>query len=208
MGFKGKVLFSKSLRLGHVTLTQEYSNIMKMREHIRNELEASGLIEKVNEFKLDVVIGSSGTIKAIEKAVCKGYASKVDENVGVLEEFVKREWRFNRHELRCLVESLYDDEKEMEGRVKRMEFFKRRAAFILAGTVLLDEIFERLGIEEIEVSGYALGEGVITDMLGQVFKGFDLNANARWRSVFRLASRFNNKKRMKAATMCAGIARV
>ncbi|KAK4402145.1 hypothetical protein Sango_0955200 [Sesamum angolense] len=178
-----------------------------MREHIRNELENSGLIEKIKEFKIDVVIGSSGTIKAIEKAVCKGYVLEVQENVGVFEEFVKREWRFTRHELRCLVERLYDEEGEIDGKMKRMGFFKRRAAFILAGTVLLDEIFDGLGIEEIEVSGYALGEGVITEMLGQVFKGFDLNANARWRSVVRLASRFNNKKRMKAANMCASVAR-
>lgn len=179
-----------------------------MREHIRNELETSGLIEKLNTFKFDAVIGSSGTIKAIEKAVCNGYGVKAESTVGVPEEFVKREWRFTRSELSCLVESLCDDdEKGMEGRLKRMEFFKRRAAFIFAGTVLLDEIFERLGIEEIEVSGYALGEGVIAEILGQVFEGFDLNANARWRSVFRLASRFNNKKRMKAATTCAAIAR-
>ncbi|KAK6119049.1 hypothetical protein DH2020_047199 [Rehmannia glutinosa] len=110
VGFKGNVLFSKSLRLGHVTLTQEFSDI-------------------------------------------------VEENVGVFEEFVKREWRFTRHELRSLVESLYDEEREMDGRVKRVGFFKRRAAFILAGTVLLDEIFDTLAIEEIEVSGYALGGG-------------------------------------------------
>lgn len=207
VGYKGKVLFSKSLRLGHVTLTQEYTDITQMREHIRNQLEASGLIEEINEFKFDVVIGSSGTIKAIEKAVCKGYAFKEEETVGVPEEFVKREWRFTRHELSCLVESLNEGEKGMEGRVRRMEFFKRRAAFILAGTVLLDEIVERLGIAEIEVSGYALGEGVISEILGRVFEVFELNANARWRSVFLLASRFNNKKRMKAATMCAGIAR-
>ncbi|XP_011087463.1 uncharacterized protein LOC105168944 isoform X2 [Sesamum indicum] len=207
VGFKGNVLFSKSLRLGHVTLTQEFGDIMKMREHIRNELENSGLIEKIKEFKIDIVVGSSGTIKAIEKAVCKGYVLEVQENVGVFEEFVKREWRFTRHELRCLVERLYDEEGEIEGKMRRMGFFKRRAVFILAGTVLLDEIFHRLGIEEIEVSGYALGEGVITEMLGQVFKGFDLNANARWRSVVRLASRFNNKKRMKAANMCASVAR-
>ncbi|KAK6159844.1 hypothetical protein DH2020_003225 [Rehmannia glutinosa] len=178
VGLKGNVLFSKSLRLGHVTLTQEFSDIVKMREHIRRELESSGLIEKINEFKLDVVIGSSGTIKAIEKAVCKGYALKVEENIGVFEEFVKREWRFTRHELRSLVER----------------------------TVLLDEIFDMLAIEEIEVSGYALGRGDHGDV-GACLQGFDLNANARWRSVFRLASRFNNKKRMKTATTCLGIAR-
>ncbi|KAL1546190.1 exopolyphosphatase isoform X2 [Salvia divinorum] len=203
----GKVLYSKSLRLGHVTLTRRYSDVAQMREHIRNEIEASGLIGKIREFKLDMVIGSSGTINAIEKAVCKGYAVKAEETVGVPEEFGKREWRFNRHELSCLLQSLYEEDQEMEGRLRRMEFFKRRGAFILAGTVLLDEIFGRLGIEEMEVSGYALGEGVLAEMSGHVFEGFDLNANARWRSVFRLALKFNNKKRMKAATTCAVIAR-
>ncbi|KAL7157700.1 hypothetical protein ABFS83_02G094900 [Erythranthe nasuta] len=207
VGLNGNVLFSKSLRLGHVTLTQQFSDVTKMREHIRNELEASDLIGKINDFKIDAVIGSSGTIRAIEKAVCKGYARKIEENVGVFEEFTKREWRFTRHELRCLVERLYDEESEINGTAKRSRFFKKRAAFILAGTVLLDEVFEKLAIEEIEVSEYALGEGVITEMLGHAFQGFNLNANARWRSVFKLALRFNNKKRMKAATMCATIAR-
>lgn len=208
MGFKGKVLFSKSLKLGHVTLTQNFTQITRMREHIQKEIENSGLIKEIKEFKIDVVIGSSGTIKAIEKAVCKGYASNVDEHVGVFEEFYKREWKFSREELKGLVERLCEEEKEMGGRGRREGFFKSRAGFILAGTVLLDDIFERLEIEEMEVSGYALGEGVITEMLGRVFEGFDLNANARWRSVVRLASRFNNKKRMRAAAICAGIARV
>ncbi|KAL7120029.1 hypothetical protein ACP275_02G098200 [Erythranthe tilingii] len=185
VGLNGNVLFSKSLRLGHVTLTQQFSDVTKMREHIRNELEASDLIGKINDFKIDAVIGSSGTIRAIEKAVCKGYARKIEENVGVFEEFTKREWRFTRHELRCLVERLYDEESEINGKVKRSRFFKKRAAFILAGTVLLDEVFEKLAIEEIEVSEYALGEGVITEMLGQAFQGFDLNANARWRRFLK-----------------------
>ncbi|KAJ9557381.1 hypothetical protein OSB04_011995 [Centaurea solstitialis] len=57
-----------------------------------------------------------------------------------------------------------------------------------------------------EVSGYALGEGVIAEKLAEVYDGFDLNANARWRSVLRLASRFNNKKRMTSAASCASIA--
>ncbi|PIN04242.1 Exopolyphosphatase [Handroanthus impetiginosus] len=207
VGFKGNVLFSKSLRLGHVTLTQEFSDITKMREHIRSVLESSGLIAKIKEFKLDAVIGSSGTIKAIERAVCKGYALKVEENIGTFDVFVKREWKFTRHELKCLVERLYDEEREGDGNVRRVGFFKERAAFILAGSVLLEEVFESLGVEEIEVSGHALAEGVITEMVGQVFKEFDLNVNARWRSVVRLASRFNNKKRMNAATVCASVAR-
>ncbi|KAL3627993.1 hypothetical protein CASFOL_028095 [Castilleja foliolosa] len=207
VGYKGNVLFSISLRLGHVILTQQFSDIAKMRDHIFKELETSGLIEKIKEFKIDIVIGSSGTIKAIEKAVCKGYAHNVVENIGVFDEFLKRNWRFTRDELRCLLERLCDEESEMEEKVKRVDFFKRRAPFILAGSVLLDEILDRLAIEVIEVSGYALGEGMIVEMLGCLFEGFDLNANARWRSIFSLASRFNNKKRMKAATTCLTFAR-
>lgn len=83
-----------------------------------------------------------------------------------------------------------------------------RSEFIVAGAVLLDEIFELLGIEEMEVSGYGLGEGVVADSLAKVFDGYDLNANARWRSVVRLAMRFNNKKRVKAGAQCASIAKV
>ncbi|XP_051121952.1 uncharacterized protein LOC127245241 [Andrographis paniculata] len=210
VGFHGNILFSKSLKLGHVTLTQKFSDVALMREHITTELETSGLIPKIKEFKLDAVIGSSGTIRAIDKAVSKGYALKPDENHVLFDEFVKPDWRFSRDELRDLVQSLHDEEEDdngIHGKLRREQFFKSRAGFIKAGTVLLDVIFDKLGIEEMEVSGYALGEGVITDMLGQVHDGFDLNANARWRSVVRLATRFNNKKRMKAAATCAGIAR-
>ncbi|KAL3843517.1 hypothetical protein ACJIZ3_000920 [Penstemon smallii] len=208
VGFEGNVLFSKSLRLGHVTLSKEFTDVTGMREHIRNVLEKSGLIEKIKEFKIDVVVGSSGTIKAIEKAASRGYTREVEENVGVSEDLFKRQWKFSREELRCLMEKLCNEEEMgLAGKVRRVGFFKGRAEFILAGTILLNEVFERLEIEEIEVSGYALGEGVITEMLERDFEGFDLNVNARWRSVGRLASRFNNKKRMRAATMCAGIAR-
>lgn len=95
-----------------------------------------------------------------------------------------------------------------EGLIRREGFFGRRAEFIVAGAVLLEEIFEALGIEEMEVSEYALAEGVIADSLGKAFGGlYDLNANARWRSVMRLATRLNGKKRMNHAVHCANIAK-
>ena len=78
----------------------------------------------------------------------------------------------------------------------------------MAGAVLLEEIFEVIGIEDMEVSGYALGEGVIAESLGKVYGGYDLNANVRWRSVVQLAMRFNSKKSMRVAAQCAGIAKV
>jgi hypothetical protein len=53
-----------------------------------------------------------------------------------------------------------------------------------------------------------LAEGVIAESLAKVNGGYDLNANARWSSVVRLAMRFNSKKMMKTAAHSAIIAKV
>ncbi|KAK2977712.1 hypothetical protein RJ640_013730 [Escallonia rubra] len=210
IGKKGNVLFATSLKLGHVTLTQQFVNnneIEAMRQHIRGVLKESGLIEKVSEYGFDTAIGSSGTIRAIEKAVLFGYKRDL-ANLGDGEELFagyRRDWRFSREELGGLVEKLCGEEERDS---RREGFFKRRSEFIVAGAVLLEEILGTLGVEELEVSGYALGEGVIAEKLAEVFDGYDWSANARWRSVVRLATRFNNKKRMKTAAICAGIAKV
>lgn len=208
IGFRSEVKLGVSLKLGHVSLTQKFvkSNaIDAMREYVRNVVRESGLIEKVMKEKIDVVVGSSGSIRMIEKAIFMGYSNDLVNEIGLLEGY-RRDWKFTKRELSGLVDKLLC-EKEGEGDVRK-GFFKTRSGFIVAAVILLEEIFGMLGIEEMEVSGYALGEGVIAEKLAEVFDGFDLNVNARWRSVLRLASRFNNKKRMTSAASCASIAQV
>lgn len=199
-----------SLKLGHVTLTQRFvrnNAIEAMREYIRAVVNESGLIEKVLEEKIEIAVGSSGSIRMIEKAIFMGYSSDLMNEIGLLEGY-RRDWKFSREELKGLVAKLCEEETESEGEKvnNRRGFFKTRSAFIVAAVILLEEIFVLLEIKEIEVSGYALGEGVIAEKLAEFYNGFDLNANARWRSVLRLASRFNNKKRMTSAASCASIA--
>lgn len=204
------VYFSTSLKLGHVTLTQRFGNggggyddVESLRKFVREVVRESGLVEVVRRYGFDVVIGSSGTIKAIEKAVVCRYGCEVSNAAFAEFDEFRREWRFSKEELRGVVGSLVSGEEQGA----RDLFFKRRSGFIVAGAVLLEEIFELLGIEEMEVSGYALGEGVVAEMLDEVFDDYDLNANVRWRSVMQLATRFNNKKRMKCAALCAAIAK-
>ncbi|KAJ4719365.1 Ppx-GppA phosphatase protein (Exopolyphosphatase) [Melia azedarach] len=212
IGKKGKIVFCDSLNLGHVSLSEKFATCsgskdgsLGMRECIRLVIRESGLIERVKEFGFEVAVGCSGTIRAIEKAVFNGYYQDFVDNVGVFGD-CKRDWRLSRGELRSVVERLCSGGGEGE-KVRKEMFFKRRSEFIVAGAVLLEEIFELLGIEEMDISGYGLGEGVIADSLAKVFGGYDWNANARWRSVVRLATRFNNKKRIKAAAECASIAK-
>lgn len=213
VGKEGKVSFGASLKLGHVSLTDKFVKnglVGQMREYVRLVIRESGVVEKIKECGFEMVVGCSGTVRAIEKAVFCGYAkSDVFENDNVvLFGECKRDWawRFTREELRGVVERICEGgEKE---KVRRDGMFKSRSEFIVAGAVLLEEIFEVIGIEEMEVSGYALGEGVIAESLAKVYGNYDLNANARWRSVVWLATRFNSKKRMRAAAQCAGIAKV
>ncbi|CAK7340576.1 unnamed protein product [Dovyalis caffra] len=209
IGERGNVVFGVSLKLGHVGLTQKFGkdcNLIEMREFVKSVIKESELVEKVNNFGgFEVVVGTSGTIRDIEKAVFNGYGKECVEDNEVLLRDCKREWKFSRGELNGVVESVCR-EGEQE-RIKRDGFFKRRSEFIVAGAVLLEEIFDVLGIQEMEVSGYALGEGVIAETLSKVFEGYDLNANARWHSVVRLATRFSGKKGIKSAAQCASIAK-
>lgn len=211
IGKQGNVKFGASLKLGHVNLTQMFGNsdeeVARMREYIRSVIQQSGLVENVKECGFEVAAGSSGTIRAIEEAVSYGYPNAGDnfDNVKVFGECT-REWRLSREELGSVVERLCGG-RERE-KIRKDRFFKRRSEFIIAGAVLLEEIFNALEIEKMEVSGYALAEGVLADTLGKVYDGYDLNANGRWRSVMQLAERFNNNKRMIAAAQCACIAKV
>lgn len=212
-------MYSTSLNLGHVTLTEKFvkfNQIEEMRNHIREAIIESGLIDEVKRFGYEIAVGSSGTVKAIEKAIGSSLGFY---NVG-------REWKIGKGELGILVKRIEENFMELgfEG-VRGLGFKKRRAEFIVAGAVLLMEIFEILGIDNMEVSGYALGEGVIAEMVMDEENSSDLdsnldlraspthkvgnalNANMRWISVVRLAVRFDGENRMKSAVQCLGIAK-
>lgn len=211
LGQKGKVIFGTSVKLGHVNLTQKFVNhneILQMRSHIRSILRQCGIVEKIKHHGFEITVGSSGTVQSIEKAIFSGFSHNVVSNDGALCGDLGRDWRFSREELRILVERLCGGGGEAIERARRDRFFRRRSEFIVAGAVLLDEIFAMLDIEEMEVSGYALGEGVVADMLLQVCDNYDFNANARWGSVVRLATRFVGKKKIGTASQCANITKV
>ncbi|KAK9735672.1 hypothetical protein RND81_04G218700 [Saponaria officinalis] len=204
IGENGRVLYAESLKLGHVTLTQKFREgdfVGLMRDYVCEQILASGLVGKVKDFGFEVVIGSSGTIRAIEKAIWSGFGC--DEKGGRR----KEHWWFSREELRVFVERLCRGLDSEEERVKRDGFFGRRSEFIVAGAVLLDVILELLEISEMKVSGYALGEGVVAEMVAESFPMCDLNANVRWKSVMRLAMRFNGKDRMRSGVQCAATAK-
>lgn len=213
IGDHGEVVYADSLRLGHLTLTQNFgeSDLVGLRGYVRELIEGSGLVDKVKILGFEVAVGSSGTIRAVENAIWCSYGCDDREKGGmrVLEEGSRRNlWWFSREELRDLVERLCTVEFSEREKVRRDEFFGRRSEFIVAGAVLLEEIMELLGISEMQVSKYALGEGVVAEMVSGEFPEFDLNANVRWKSIMRLSMRFNGNDRMRNGVQCSAIAKV
>ncbi|XP_074307834.1 uncharacterized protein LOC141642786 [Silene latifolia] len=208
IGKYGHVVYAESLRLGHVTLTQKFREgdlVGLIRGYVFEQIQSSGLVGKVKDLGFEVAIGSSGTIRAIEKAIWCGYGC--DGRVVRKGGRRRKWWWFSREELRGFVENLCRGLDNEEERVRRDVFFGKRSEFIVAGAVLLDVILELLEINEMRVSGYALGEGVVAEMVSESFPGCDLNANVRWKSVIRLAMRFNGKDRMKTSAQCAATAK-
>ncbi|KAG9459568.1 hypothetical protein H6P81_004076 [Aristolochia fimbriata] len=197
LGKKGEVIFGTSLKLGHVTLTENFvktGEIGSMRKKIQSVIGEFRVVQKVKAIGFDAVVGSSGTIRAI------GRAAFAISNVSSMQ--FCRGWRFTKDDLAFIVEKLCGGEVLTLPGVS-----KRRSEFLLAGAILLWEIFEALGIADMEVSEYALAEGVIAEMLAKECQSFDVSANVRWRSVVRLATRFNSDNRMRLAVKCIGIAK-
>ncbi|XP_022741886.1 LOW QUALITY PROTEIN: uncharacterized protein LOC111293404 [Durio zibethinus] len=214
IGSRGKVDFCMSLTLGHVTLSQQNfgdkdaGRVSNMRDYERNVVKESGLVEKVKNFGFEVAVGSSGTIRAIEKAIFRVYELDFFYNNEALFRECKMDRRFSREELKSVVERLCRGGKELKA--WRDGIFERRSeSLIVAGGILLEEIFDLLGIEEMLVSGYGLREGVIADTLAKVFDdGYDFSANARFQSFLRLATRFHAEDKAASAAESASIARL
>lgn len=85
---------------------------------------------------------------------------------------------------------------------------EKRADVIVAGAVLLEEIFLAMGIKKIMVSPYALREGVIVDTLAEIFENYKPGFNIRKTSILNLALKFNTDRRMESAQHSASLAKV
>ena len=72
----------------------------------------------------------------------------------------------------------------------------------MAGVVLLEVILELLGITDMHVSGYALAEGAVAEMIYEACVGCDLNFNVKWKLLVRLAVSFKGSDRMNASGQC------
>jgi exopolyphosphatase/guanosine-5'-triphosphate,3'-diphosphate pyrophosphatase len=161
VGESGDVLFSHSFKMGAVRLTEKYfkkdsigrSDIQKARFFAESLLVP--YIKNIDELKPFKVITSSGTATTIASMVLAKRGEKLDRLNG---------FEYTSAELLSIRKDLNDADTSKK-RAKLLGLEEKRKDIIVAGSVILEEIFEELGIRTATVSDYALREGILYDTI-------------------------------------------
>lgn len=161
-GQKGNVLFAESLKLGAIRFTQKYftnekldmSSVYECRESVKGTIVP--IIRNLDKKNIDHFIGTSGTISNIA-SIIKG----IDrfDSVQTLNNFT-----FTKKELTEVIDMILSHKTNLE-RSKITGLDPVRADIIVAGAIILEQIFSELKIKEMTYSDYSLREGVVLDTI-------------------------------------------
>ncbi|MAT39500.1 MAG: exopolyphosphatase [Ectothiorhodospiraceae bacterium] len=188
LGEEEHIHYANSLKLGAVRLTRRF---FQSDETKQSEIEAcrqwvigalNPIERKMEGERYDIAVGSSGTILNLAAVACtmKGRDSAVDEGSVVV----------TREELRPVFKAILN-EPTVDGRKKIPGLDPARADIIVAGAIILMETMDRLGIDSIATSKYALREGIILDtyrkLAGSSVKQEQHLSDVRKTSVYHLA---------------------
>jgi len=193
IGKKGEPVFSVSMKIGAVRLTQKFfpdfqvnkDRINDCSDWIEGELyQPANTIKKK---KFQVCVGSSGTIMSAGLMI-SALKNNSSSGNGILNNFV-----FTKEEL-YEIEKEVLSRKTVEKRKKIPGIDDKRAEIIPAGIIILSTIFKLFELDKITISGYALREGIIIDILqkhhaDQSKPGFE---NIRKQSINNLSKSCRN----------------
>jgi exopolyphosphatase/guanosine-5'-triphosphate,3'-diphosphate pyrophosphatase len=150
-------LLLESRKLGSARMTARYiksdpaseAEIKALLGHYEAELRP--LVEAIRALKPVRFIGTSGTLENLA-AICSKPSSNGDGEL-VLE----------AGPLSKVLGQLAEMTSEDRARIKGLD--DKRRDQILAGALLVDELFQRLNIERMQICGSALREGILVDYL-------------------------------------------
>lgn len=185
IGKEGDVIEANSLKLGAIRMTEKFfkdepidpKDVNKCRQYVKVYLHP--MAREVRKHGFEIAVGSSGTILNIAQMI---QVLRHQEPTRFLSNFV-----FSRPELAEVVKMLVKADT-VKKRQKIEGLDPRRADIILAGAIILEQTFEEMHMESMTVSGFALREGVILDIL-QKSKGDALHhlTDIRYKGVLHLA---------------------
>lgn len=161
IGESGEVLFSQSFKLGAVRLTERFfkkevietSDIQKAKFFIQSLL--TPIRNTINSWRPFRVIGSSGTISTIAAMILAKEKKTRDRLAG---------FEFSSTELKQIRMDL-NEADSLKKRLKLPGLDEKRAEIIVAGSIILEEIFSEFGLNQIQISETALREGILYDSI-------------------------------------------
>lgn len=191
IGYKGKILYADSLKLGAVRLTRKFFPDTKISSSGVNECTkwVEGVISPIARIirknKIDLVIGSSGTIMSAGLMI----KALEEENSSLV---ILNNYQFSYNSLKKVLKNILN-KKTTAQRKKIKGLDEKRADIIPAGIIILSTIFEKLHFSEMTISGYALREGIILDSINKdlPYGKQTLSNNIRSQSVEQLARSCN-----------------
>ena len=161
IGDRNRIFFKDSLPLGVLRLLDMFEDRGVVGAEGQGVLEAhirfvaERAIEQIREVGFERVIGTSGTIRTMGEAAISAAGGKPLQSVNA--EVVRLK------DLSKLTQKLLDMKLEERARVE--EISEKRADAIHLGGVLLTQLLEMVGVEEITLCDASLREGMILDYL-------------------------------------------
>ena len=194
VGTASKPLLLESRKLGASRLTQQFvhsdpinkRDLAALEKHVRQALKP--ILTQVRNLGARRVIGTSGTMENLVSMCLLQHGA---ENV--------------RH--RLLTEMTLDDFDLVYRQLRRLPMQERkhlpgldpgRADQIVAGAVVVQHLFDRLGVEKIEVCDRAMREGMIIDYMQTHWPKVRLSVqirDPRRRSIVELGRRCNHDEK-------------
>lgn len=180
IGRVGEPDYAVSRKLGAIRLKDRFFANEPVRaaavESCRNAIrvDLAGVLEDLREIGFDVAVGSSGTAETL--ALMAAMADGED----------RKDLRLSRAALDRVVAKIIAVPTHHR-RAKLPGLDEKRADIIIGGAILLQEIVHGLEIEELQISPYALREGVIADTVARRSGSRAVIPDIRRRSVKQLA---------------------
>jgi len=164
IGVNGKTLYSTSVKLGAVRLSQMFfpdyilskERIIRCEQHVRKLLLS--VINDINTTGFELCAGSSGSFRTVISLIKKNEYNFNCNYTGI---------EFTKHQLNEIMQViLLNSTTEERMKIPGMEI--KRADIIPAGIIILKVLFEVLKIEKVVYSDYSLREGIIIDLLDRM----------------------------------------
>ena len=165
-----EVFYTASEPLGALRMSERFGNdIVDCRAFVRRQLKKA--LAQARELGFDFAVGTSGTIMTLAELAAE---TSVDSGLRWL----------SRAKLEILVNELAA--VSPQDRARRFDIDPRRADTLLSGAIVLDEIMDRLRIDQIRACDAALREGIVERILDSR-RGQKKRGGVRRSSVLALA---------------------